>query len=257
MRRWTGRNAGTCPISAPTAPTASLCWNGCCRARAARAGEALRRRGSAISRTAIAWPANVERIEHVAPPSTRLLCREPLHAERHARRHGEVQAGARACGCSRPRPAPRRSSRTAGLDWRRSSRTAAASCWLQPRATLCASSACAHPRRIGAAAHEVIAQGHSAAHRAAELESCIARGFRRHRHPHIRRSNIMSRGKLRVGLVGVGNCASSFVQGIDHYRGASAQRAGAGPDACRTRRLPCGRHRDLLSLRRQCRKGGP
>jgi myo-inositol-1-phosphate synthase len=32
----------------------------------------------------------------------------------------------------------------------------------------------------------------------------------------------MSRGKLRVGLVGVGNCASSFVQGIDHYRGASA-----------------------------------
>jgi myo-inositol-1-phosphate synthase len=32
----------------------------------------------------------------------------------------------------------------------------------------------------------------------------------------------MSRGKLRVGLVGVGNCASSFVQGIEHYRGASA-----------------------------------
>ena len=32
----------------------------------------------------------------------------------------------------------------------------------------------------------------------------------------------MSRRKLRVGLVGVGNCASSFVQGIDHYRSASA-----------------------------------
>jgi len=32
----------------------------------------------------------------------------------------------------------------------------------------------------------------------------------------------MIRGKLRVGLVGVGNCASSFVQGIEHYRGASA-----------------------------------
>jgi myo-inositol-1-phosphate synthase len=32
----------------------------------------------------------------------------------------------------------------------------------------------------------------------------------------------MSRGRLRVGLVGVGNCASSFVQGIEHYRGASA-----------------------------------
>ena len=32
----------------------------------------------------------------------------------------------------------------------------------------------------------------------------------------------MSRGKLRVGLVGVGNCASSFVQGVDYYRSASA-----------------------------------
>ena len=32
----------------------------------------------------------------------------------------------------------------------------------------------------------------------------------------------MSRGKLRVGLVGVGNCASSFVQGIDYYQSASA-----------------------------------
>lgn len=32
----------------------------------------------------------------------------------------------------------------------------------------------------------------------------------------------MSRRKLRVGLVGVGNCASSFVQGIDYYRDASA-----------------------------------
>lgn len=28
----------------------------------------------------------------------------------------------------------------------------------------------------------------------------------------------MSKGKLRVGIVGVGNCASSFVQGITHYR---------------------------------------
>lgn len=32
----------------------------------------------------------------------------------------------------------------------------------------------------------------------------------------------MSRRKLRVGLVGVGNCASSFVQGIHYYREASA-----------------------------------
>jgi myo-inositol-1-phosphate synthase len=32
----------------------------------------------------------------------------------------------------------------------------------------------------------------------------------------------MSRKKLRVGVVGVGNCASSFIQGIGHYAGATA-----------------------------------
>ncbi|MDE2486989.1 MAG: inositol-3-phosphate synthase [Alphaproteobacteria bacterium] len=32
----------------------------------------------------------------------------------------------------------------------------------------------------------------------------------------------MSRKKLRVGIVGVGNCASSFVQGLTHYAAATA-----------------------------------
>jgi myo-inositol-1-phosphate synthase len=32
----------------------------------------------------------------------------------------------------------------------------------------------------------------------------------------------MSRNKLRVGIVGVGNCASSFVQGLSHYGEAAA-----------------------------------
>ncbi|RAK52811.1 inositol-3-phosphate synthase [Phenylobacterium deserti] len=32
----------------------------------------------------------------------------------------------------------------------------------------------------------------------------------------------MSRNKLRVGIVGVGNCASSFVQGLSHYAEATA-----------------------------------
>lgn len=31
----------------------------------------------------------------------------------------------------------------------------------------------------------------------------------------------MSRNKIRVGIVGVGNCASSFVQGVSYYRDAS------------------------------------
>src|SRR4051812_21046500 len=30
----------------------------------------------------------------------------------------------------------------------------------------------------------------------------------------------MSRSKLRVGIVGLGNCASSFVQGLSHYETA-------------------------------------
>ena len=48
-------------------------------------------------------------------------------------------------------------------------------------------------------------------------------------------------GKIRVGIVGVGNCASSLVQGIEFYRDAAA-RARPWPDACRSRRLSCRRH---------------
>ena len=33
----------------------------------------------------------------------------------------------------------------------------------------------------------------------------------------------MSRNKLRVGIVGIGNCASSFVQGLTHYAEAAAE----------------------------------
>ena len=32
----------------------------------------------------------------------------------------------------------------------------------------------------------------------------------------------MSRKKVRIGLVGVGNCASSLVQGLSYYADASA-----------------------------------
>jgi myo-inositol-1-phosphate synthase len=36
------------------------------------------------------------------------------------------------------------------------------------------------------------------------------------------RGETMSKGKVRVGIVGVGNCASSLVQGLAHYREATA-----------------------------------
>ena len=61
------------------------------------------------------WPANVERIDApAAARASRLLQRAALHAERHARRHGRAPATRRACGCSRPPRAARRSSATAG-----------------------------------------------------------------------------------------------------------------------------------------------
>src|SRR4051794_7038860 len=36
------------------------------------------------------------------------------------------------------------------------------------------------------------------------------------------RQRLMSRNKVRVGIVGVGNCASSFVQGLSHYARAES-----------------------------------
>ncbi len=35
-------------------------------------------------------------------------------------------------------------------------------------------------------------------------------------------SRLQDRRRVRVGIVGVGNCASSFVQGLTHYRDAKA-----------------------------------
>ena len=40
----------------------------------------------------------------------------------------------------------------------------------------------------------------------------------------------MARSKVRVGIVGVGNCASSFVQGLGHYAEATSNERSL--DAC-------------------------
>ena len=42
-------------------------------------------------------------------------------------------------------------------------------------------------------------------------------------------------GLLRVAIVGVGNCASSLVQGVEYYRGADPSRGGARADARQVR----------------------
>ena len=41
----------------------------------------------------------------------------------------------------------------------------------------------------------------------------------------------MAMGKVRVAIIGVGNCASSFVQGLHYYRNAKDP-ATASRDSC-------------------------
>ena len=50
-------------------------------------------------------------------------------------------------------------------------------------------------------------------------------------------------GKVRVAIVGVGNCANSFIQGVQYYKDADPNESVPGPDARRPRRLPRPRHR--------------
>ena len=45
-------------------------------------------------------------------------------------------------------------------------------------------------------------------------------------------------GKVRVAIVGVGNCASSLVQGLEYYKDADDDGSRAGPHARAVRRLP-------------------
>ena len=49
--------------------------------------------------------------------------------------------------------------------------------------------------------------------------------------------------KVRVAIVGVGNCASSFVQGVEYYKDADPAQARTRADARGPRRLPRPRHR--------------
>ncbi len=61
--------------------------------------------------------------------------------------------------------------------------------------------------------------------------------------------------KVRVAIVGVGNCASAFVQGVEYYKDADPNAGRAGPDARQPRRLPHQRHRVHGRLRHRLREG--
>ena len=61
--------------------------------------------------------------------------------------------------------------------------------------------------------------------------------------------------KVRVAIVGVGNCASSLVQGVHYYQDADPTDGRPRPDARRPRRLPHPRHRVRRRLRRRRGQG--
>ena len=169
------RAAGTSATSAPTATTASPCSTRCCSSR--RGGG----RGAASSSPVrsipdtIAWPGNVERIEHLAPAEHRALLQRPaLHAERHARRHGAgglvaERAAVRGGGLRHADHQRRLGGTRLGV------RASAARSWSRARPRTCSRSwrSCPRPSArpsAGAPATRVLA-AHTAAHRAAELEA--------------------------------------------------------------------------------------
>ena len=61
-------------------------------------------------------------------------------------------------------------------------------------------------------------------------------------------------GKVRVAIVGVGNCANSFIQG-GVLQGRRPRRAGPRPDARGPRRLPRSRHRVRRGVRHRLGEG--
>ena len=102
--------AGTWAISAPTAPTASRRWSGCCWPARAPCPNAASPWPARSTRTASPGRPTSSALEHLPPPDAPGLLRRPaLHPEPHPCRHGGGRLVALACGCSRPRPAACRS----------------------------------------------------------------------------------------------------------------------------------------------------
>ncbi len=58
----------------------------------------------------------------------------------------------------------------------------------------------------------------------------------------------MSKNKVRVAIIGVGNCASSLVQGVHFYRDAKDDDKDSRVDAYQPRRLSYSRYRILGSF---------
>ena len=64
-------------------------------------------------------------------------------------------------------------------------------------------------------------------------------------------------GSVRVAIVGVGNCASSLVQGVEYYKDADPSGQRPRADARQVRRLPRQRRRVRRRVRRRRQEGRP
>ena len=61
--------------------------------------------------------------------------------------------------------------------------------------------------------------------------------------------------KVRVAIIGVGNCASSLVQGVEFYRGANSKDFVPGLMHVDLGGYLPGRHRVQRRVRRECPQG--
>ena len=84
--------AGTSAISAPTAPTASRRWSGCCWSR--RGARRICASSSPVRNIRTTSPGRrmSSGMEHLPPAQHPPSTPQPLHAERHPRRHGRAPA---------------------------------------------------------------------------------------------------------------------------------------------------------------------
>ena len=160
----------------------------------------------------------------------------------------------RACAFSKRRLAARRSSATRGRGWR-------------PFRARARDSRRRHGRQVVAILQNLPESERRAIGRRAR-QRVLARAHRRSprgraggHHPTVppsprpatsRLPTFMSK-KIRVAIIGVGNCASSLVQGVQFYRDATRGRFRARPHARESRRLPPARHRVFRRLRHQRR----
>ena len=211
----------------------------------------------------IAWPANVERIDAPQPREHRAFYNSQRYTlnvtrARHGARRLFAQRAALRGGGLRHADHQRRLAGTGDAF----SSPGTRSSWPRFGEQVVARSSQNLPERSGApigrrARQRVLARAHRRpSRRRAGGHSSAAPPSRPRARATSSQPHFMSK-KIRVAIIGVGNCASSLVQGVQFYRDASRGRLRARPDARGSRRLPPARYRVLRRLRHQRAQGRP